>query len=182
MPIIVVDTLTFDFPAGWTASKYDDWSFYRNRFRRFLNAIKAVDVLAISPDKTLFLIEVKDYRRHRRSKTISLADELAKKVLDTLAAMLPSKINGDVVTEIAVSDQVLKAHGLRVILHLEQPIKHSKLFPRAIDPADVQMKIRQRLKPVDAHPLVVEMAQMRGLPWTVNPRNIDPNQLVINGL
>jgi len=168
MPTLVVDTLTFDFPAGWAASKYDDWSFYRNRFRRFLHGMKAVDVLAVSPNRTVFLIEVKDYRQHPRSKTIRLADEVAKKVLDTLAAMLPSKVNGDVEAEIAFSDDVLNARALRVVLHLEQPAKHSKLFPRAIDPADVQMKIRQQLKPVDAHPLVVETAHMRGLPWAVH--------------
>ena len=168
MPTVVVDTLTFDFPAGWIASNYDRWSFYRNRFSRFLHGIKAVDLLAIAPNGTVFLIEVKDYRRHRRTKTIKLADEVAKKMLDTLAAMLPSKVNGDVASEIDFSDRVLNTPGLRVVLHLEQPAKHSKLFPRAIDPADVQMKIRQQLKPVDPHSRVVEMADMRGLPWTVN--------------
>jgi len=95
MPTLVVDTLTFDFPAGWIASKYDGWSFYRHRFSHFLRGMKAVDILAIAPNGTVFLIEVKDYRRHPRTKTIRVADEVAKKVSDTLAAMLPSKINGD---------------------------------------------------------------------------------------
>jgi hypothetical protein len=167
MPTLVVDTLTFDFPAGWTASKYDGWSFYRNRFQRFLGT-KAVDVLAISPNRTLFLIEAKDYRHYRRTKAIRLADEVTKKVLDTLAAMLPSKVNGDIATEVTFSTDVLNASGVRVVLHLEQPAHPSKLFPRTIDPADVLMKMRQQLKPVDAHALVVDMANMRGVPWVVH--------------
>jgi|SRR5579871_444719 len=167
MPRLVVDTLTFDFPAGWTASQYDGWSFYRHRFNRFLHGIKAVDILAIDPNGTVFLVEVKDYRRHPRKKTIRLADEVAKKVLDTLAAMLPSRVNGDVDSEVLFSTQVLNTTRLRVVLHLEQPAKHSKLFPRAIDPADVESKMRQ-LKPVDAHPVVVERGNMRGMPWVVH--------------
>lgn len=167
MPILAVGQLTFVFPNGWQISKYDEWSFYRKRFQRFLRGAKGVDVLAVSPNRTVFLIEVKDYRVNRRTKAISVADEVTKKVLDTLAAMLPCKVNGDEVAETHFSNRVLKADFLRVILHLEQPMKHSKLFPRAIDPADVQMKMRQQLKPIDAHPLVVETSQMRGLGWTV---------------
>ena len=167
MPVLVVDGLTFTFPNGWKVSKYDNWSFYRNRFSRFLTAIKAVDLLAISPNRTVFFIEVKDYRFYRRLKTIKLADEIVKKVVDSLAAMLPSKINGDDPAETAFSADVLNATGLCVVLHLEQPAKNSKLFPRAIDPADIQMKLRQQLKPIDAHPKVVEMTRMATLPWTV---------------
>jgi hypothetical protein len=167
MPPIVVDGLTFTFPNGWHVSKYDNWSFYRNRFGRFLLGAKAVDLLAIAPDGTAFLIEAKDYRMHRRAKSIRLADEVVKKVLDTLAAMLPSRINGDDPPEIDFSGRMLMANRLRVVLHLEQPAKNSKLFPRAIDPADIQMKLRQQLKPIDAHPQVVEMARMAALPWDV---------------
>jgi hypothetical protein len=52
-------------------------------------------------------------------------------------------------------------------LHLEQPATHSKLFPRAIDPANVLMKLKQLVKPIDPHPLVVETGHMASLTWTV---------------
>lgn len=167
MPTVLVGQLTFTFPQAWHTTKYDEWSFYRNRFRRYLHGARGVDILAISPNRTAFLIEVKDYRVNRRTKTISVADEVTKKVLDTLAAMLPCKVNGDEVSETDFSNRVLRANFLRVVLHLEQPRKHSKLFPRAIDPADVEMKMRQQLRPIDAHSLVVERSQMRGLEWAV---------------
>lgn len=164
----VVDGLAFDFPDDWTVSKYDEWSFYRNRFIKVKNGIKALDLLAVSPDGTAWLVEAKDYRVNSRTKPSNLADEVTQKTLDTLAAILPAKINGDVDQEVQVVRKVVRAQKLRVVLHLEQAAKHSKLFPRAIDPADVQMKLRQQLKPVDAHPLVVEMARMGNLQWTVS--------------
>jgi len=104
---------------------------------------------------------------HRRSKVISLPGEVMRKALDTLSAMLPAKINGDVADETMVSSQVIAARRLRVVLHLEQPAHHSKLFPRAIDPADVQLKLRQLVKAIDAHPWVVEINSPGGIPWAV---------------
>jgi hypothetical protein len=163
-----VDGLNFDFPDNWVVGKYDDWSFYRHRFMRIPHGLKALDLLAVSPDHTAWLIEAKDYRFHRRTKPSNLADEVREKVLDTLAAVLPAKTNGDVASETVVSNHVAEARKLRVVLHLEQPANHSKLFPRAIDPADVQMKLRQQLKPVDAHPKVVEIANLQGVPWVVS--------------
>ena len=64
----------------------------------------------------------------------------------------------------------LSGRALRVVLHLEQPRTHSKLFPRAIDPAKVLQKLRQLVKPIDAHPLVVETSRMASLAWTVTSR------------
>ena len=92
----LVDGLNFDFPDDWIVSKYDAWSFYRNRFKGISDGIKALDLLAVSPTGTAWLIEVKDYRHHRRTKPSKLADEVRQKVLDTLAAILPAKMNGDV--------------------------------------------------------------------------------------
>jgi hypothetical protein len=58
--------------------------------------------------------------------------------------------------------------GAALILHLEQPAKHSKRFPRAINPANVRQKLRQLLKPIDAHPVVAESARMGTLEWRVS--------------
>lgn len=77
MPELPVETLCFTFPSDWQASKYDDWSFYRHRFQRIRNEVKAIDILAIAPDRTTWFIEVKDYRRHQRTKPIDLASEVA---------------------------------------------------------------------------------------------------------
>lgn len=165
MPPINVDGITFTFPNDWVFSKYDEWEYYKS-YARARSGTKAVDLLAIDPDRTAWFIEVKDYRAHRRTKPTELSDEVAQKVHDTLAAVLAARTNASVVDEKRVARKVTSATKLRVVLHLEQPAKHSKLFPRVIDPATVKLKLRTLLKPVDAHPSVVEMADLRGLGWT----------------
>jgi hypothetical protein len=164
----LVDGINFDFTDDWYVSKYDDWSFYRDRFTRMWSGIKSLDLLAIGPEKTAWLIEVKDYRVHQRTKPSHIADEVAHKVFDTLAALLPAKVNADDTTERSMARQINRAKQLRIVLHLEQPTKHSKLFPRAINPADVKQKLRQLLKPIDAHPFVAESSRMGTLEWRVS--------------
>lgn len=132
------------------------------------DGIKSLDLLAIDPDKTVWLIEVKDYRVNSRTKPSDLGEEIARKVFDTLAAIIPAKIYATDPNEQQLARAISASRKLRVVLHLEQPEKHSKLRPRAINPADVQQKIRQLLKAVDAHPLVVDMRSMRGLEWDVS--------------
>jgi hypothetical protein len=163
----VVDGLVFDFDDGWLISKYDDWAYYRKHFCGILLGTKALDLLVISPDKTAYLVEVKDYRHYTRTKPSDISLEMTRKVVDTLAALLPAKVNATETNEMRFAERMLGVGKLRVILHLEQPRKHSKLFPRAIDPVDIQQKLRQMLKPIDAHPFVAETTRMGSLSWRV---------------
>lgn len=164
---LAIDGLNFTFPAGWSCAKPDDWSFYRNQFSRMRNGIKAVDVIAQEPSGTAWVIEVKDYRQHARTKPSCLADEVAAKVFDTLAMLLPASIRASDAGERASARSCCEAAGIRVVLHLEQPGKHSRLRPRAIDPSALQMKLKKLIKPIDPHPLVVECSRMGGLAWSV---------------
>ncbi|MCI5151076.1 MAG: hypothetical protein D3916_17125 [Candidatus Electrothrix sp. MAN1_4] len=67
-----------------------------------------------------------------------------------------------------MAHEAVTANRFRVVLHLEQPVKHSKLFPRAIDPADIQQKLRKLVKAIDPHPLVIEKAiGLDRVPWSV---------------
>lgn len=167
MPAINEGQLTFQFPDNWKATKYDDWSFYRNQFMSVCGSAKAVDVLALSPDRCAWLIEVKDYRVYPRTKPTDLPVEVACKVRDTLAALLCARVNANDSDEQDFAGQALKSKSLRVVLHLEQPARHSRLFPRAIDPSAVEQKLKQLLKAVDAHLKVLETSQMRSVSWTV---------------
>ena len=82
--------------------------------------------------------------------------------------MLPAKLNANDEKEKQIANKVIASRKVRIVLHLEQPAKHSKLRPRAINPADIELKLRQLLKPIDTHPLVAERSSMRNLPWIVN--------------
>lgn len=172
MATYTVDTtLRFIFPETWKVTKCDEWAFYRNQFSKVRqeknNGIKCVDLLAISADKTLWLIEAKDYRHHRRQKTIPPFIELRDKVFDTLAMLPPAACNatGD---ENVVARKAMKAKRLRIVFHYEQPRQHSKLFPIDHELVDMQIKIKKCIKSIDPHPIVMDInSKPAALPWTV---------------
>ena len=163
MPTLDIDGLSFSFPANWQADKFDDWAFYRNRFAKQGNGVKAVDALALSPEKAAFLIEVKDYRHPDSEKPSQLPEAIAQKAMHTLAALLPAKLHATVATEQALAAAILQCASLHVIVHIEQAQRHRP----AVDLADVKQKLRQLLRAIDAHPKVVSMSTMNGLDWKV---------------
>ena len=168
MPTIEEGNLKFDFPENWFASKFDEWSFYLNQFQSVCGGAKGVDVVAVDPDACLWQIEAKDYRRHRRTKTIDIADEIAIKARDSLAGILAAQANANDADERQFARRAVRCPRIRIVLHLEQPTTHSKLFPRAIDPAKVKQRLKQLIKAIDPHPLVLEMSRMQGVAWSVS--------------
>ncbi len=159
--------LACTFPADWDVTKYDDWIFYKNRFVNACGGNKGVDFLAYDHEnRRLWLIELKDYRQFRRTKddTISLWDEIAIKVRDTLAGIFAAKVDSTH-PEQPYAARVLRCTELRVVLHLEQPPTHSRLYPRDYNLANIQQKLKQLVKPIDPHPRVIELAHMNGVPW-----------------
>ena len=168
MPVLPVDTLTFTFADEWAVSKYDEWVFYNSQFQSACNGgVKAMDVVALDTARTAWLIEVKDYRRHPRTKIADLADEAATKAFDTLAGLLPAQIRSNEPGEQQMARSLNRARSLRIVLHVEQPRKHSALFPRVISLPDVQIKLRSLLHSIDPHAIVCESANLNKVPWSV---------------
>jgi hypothetical protein len=190
MPSIAVGSLTFDFPNGWRVDQLDEWAYYRNQFQGLGNnvrmacsrcsaelrcqgcemartaSMKCCDLVAVH-GATAWLIEVKDYRQNRRTKAIDLPDEIALKARDSVAVLLGAKMRANDDAERELAGQAVGCQALRLVLHLEQPVTGSKLFPRAIDPSKVLQRLKQLVKALDPHPAVAEVNEMRGLPWTV---------------
>ena len=158
--------LTFSFPDCCEIGEYDDWSFYRNQFQSVAGGSKAVDVLCLA-DGVAWLVEIKDYRRHPRTKLIDLCDEVAIKVRDTLSGLAAASANANDADEQTLARRALKMCRWRVALHLEQPNMASRLRPRAIDPASMKSKLRKGLKAIDAHPAIVDRQRSHSVPWTV---------------
>lgn len=161
--------LKFSFPDHCEATKYEEWSFYRNQFQSVAGGSKAVDILCIVGDAA-WLIEVKDYRRHPRTKLIDLDDEVARKVRDTLAGLAAASANANRDDERTLARRALAKRRWCFALHLEQPNVRSRLRPQPFNVADVVSKLRRKsgLKAVDAHPTVSDMTHPRpGIPWTV---------------
>jgi hypothetical protein len=154
MRVLSEGNLTFTFAESCLAEKYDDWSFYRNQFQTVCGGAKAVDMICLSNDVS-WLIEIKDYRQYQRTKPQDLAEEVAIKVRDTLAGLLAAKMNANTASEKEFASKVLQSKAIKVVLHLEQPVKRSRLRPDAIAPLDITQSLKRQLKAIDAHPCVV---------------------------
>ena len=170
MTTIAEEALTFSFPDSCQASKYDDWSFYRNQFQPVANGCKAIDILCVEGNVS-WLIEVKDYRQHLRTEAIDIADELAIKVGDALAGLASAaKVANDADERRRARQSLANIRRWRVVLHLEQPATPSILWPIVIDRAKLLLKLRtKKLKAIDAHPIICNRAGLHKspIPWTV---------------
>ena len=160
--------LTFLFPPESEATTYDEWEFYKKRFQRIKDGTKAVDILCVMPD-TAWLIEVKDYREHERTKPSELWKELAEKVRDTLSGLAAASANAEDRGEREIAERALGKRHWRVVLHLEQgQPTGSALWPRGTDDAKVLQKLRGRLKAVDQNVMVRNLnSNQDQVPWGV---------------
>ena len=162
--------LEFIFPDGWRAEKLDDTAFYRMRFQSFADS-KSVDMAAFRLDgDELWLLEVKDYRIDRRTKTLDLFKEVAIKVRDTLALLYLAKGKPEISIHGFASEAVGKT-TIRVVLHMEQPANPSKLYPIIVARGHVRLKLAQTVRVVDPRALFCEMSAMPpDCHWQVTPK------------
>lgn len=168
---IVEGNLIFEFPDNWLVSKYDDWTFYRKHFQQQLQGQKAVDIIAIEPkNQCLWMIEVKDYRANRRTKPCDLINEVVVKIIDSLSGLWAAKINATIPAERELAIAAAKCKQLRVILHLEQPQKYSKLFPKVIDPANASVRLRKLMRVIDPHAKVYNQYNTPKHLWNVRSK------------
>ncbi|MFP4165146.1 MAG: hypothetical protein ACLFVE_14320, partial [Chitinispirillaceae bacterium] len=141
--VITEGNLTFTFEQHCRVESYDKWSFYRNRFLKIAEKLKAMDIVCLA-NGTLWLIEVKDYRNRRRTKQISLVEEIVKKSLFTVAGLFAARCNAVRENERTFAARAAKCRHIRVVLHLEQPKRKSKLFPRIADEARLVQELKKR--------------------------------------
>ena len=106
---------------------------------------------------------MKDYRHPEAVKPSQLPETIANKVLSTLAALLPARLNANDPNEKSLSDEILRCSSLRVVLHVEQPAGHQ---PK-VDLADIKQKLKRLLHAIDPHTKIVSMQNMLTLAWTV---------------
>lgn len=162
--------LSFSFPAGWEICRLSSTAYYERHFQRFTGGSKEMDFLALNTaERTLWLIEVKDYSSYPRTKLIDLAEEVAIKVRDSLALLLPA-IARDSADRVAgqFAERALGTTSLRVVLHCEFPANKSKLFPSTSWAANIKDKLRNAVRCVDPHPILTDRARSGGLAWSVS--------------
>ena len=169
-----IDGQRLNFPDGWDVATYDKLRFYKNHFQSFAGGVKGLDVVAISPDKVCWLIEVKDYRQHKRTKLGTVFAETAAKILATLAGLAAARVRSYDSIEKSFADKALKTKSFRVVLCIDQPQHNSRLFQQIINPQTAHIKLQQAVRVIDPHARcsgagVADIA----LPWTTTR----PNQL-----
>ena len=190
MPTLTEGQLRFQFPDQWQATKFDDWSFYRSQFMKLAEAClscsrceadivcaacgnknvagtKGVDFLAIDLDSTCWHIEVKDYRSTRTSNFAFLADAVALKVRDSLACLVAAQLNANEAAEKTMAQQAVRASRHRIVLHLEQPTSGRSLSSTKTCRVNVLARLKQLVKAIDPHPIVIDMTSAGDVSWTV---------------
>lgn len=161
-----IDGIRLTVPNGWWIWKYDDSSFHRNQFQSFAGGCKAMDAVAFG-DNVLWLIEIKDYRLHPRSKPSTVFAEVAAKVKGTLAGLAAARVRADDTQERSRAVESMACDCIRIVLQLAQPVHSSRLFPQVIDPQDAEMELRRAVRAVDPHPeCIVGDINSPRLPWT----------------
>jgi hypothetical protein len=163
---VVENSLAFDFPVTWRIAKYDKWTFYLNHFQSVCSSAKGVDIIALVPSGVVWLIEVKDYRAGPRQKQLELAEEVAQKVRDTLAGLAAARVRALVGAEQDMANRVLQGIDLKVVLHLEQGSKPTRLHP-VEDHTKLVQKLKQLLRAIDHHPKISNLAEGNKYGWEV---------------
>lgn len=176
MAILQVDALTFDFDPAVKADTYDKWQHHCIVWNAPPGGKKAVDVVAVEdvPPGTAWLIEAKDFRiitnPPKPSNISGLPQQVADKVHDSLAGLADASIKASVPGEKQLAKEAGACTSRRIVLHLEPHVgAHTALFPAGFA-ASVLQQLRQRVSTIDAHPLVLNIAntQQSGVPWSVS--------------
>jgi len=167
MPIHDEGRIRFDFPPAWQVCRPEKTAYHKRHFQTFAGGCKEMDFVLFEPaSRTLWLLEVKDYRTDPRIKPLELSAEVAQKSRDALALLLGGAASDDEGNQGVGA--FIRGAGLpvaiRVALHLELPRQRSKLFPGVKNAADQQMLLRRKVRCLDRHALVCSTTT-GSVPW-----------------
>lgn len=166
MTKFVEGLISFDFPNGFVVQKLDTMNFYVKYFQTLQKA-KSVDFVAFNPDKQeLWLLEVKDYRNSERTKPSELFDEIAQKILSSLACLMAMRASAKYADddEREFAAKAIAQTKLRFVLHLEQAQSTDPLFPSVLDPKAVKDLLR-RLRSIDPDAKLATISRPKDVPW-----------------
>jgi|GEM_PF-4250942 len=166
MTVITEDSLEFTFPTGYEAFKLDEVSYYRSHLQNKFSGTKSVDFVCYETNGTnAYLIEVKDYSTHARTKKIPIEEEISLKVRDSLwiLSAIANECNDTNVS--ALARQFHAKTKIHVYLHLEQPYT-ARAFHPILSEANLTTALNRILKPVTGKARLSNITR-NGSPWTV---------------
>jgi len=168
--IIKEGKLTFNFPIPFNAISFDDTNYYRKHFIKIQEGIKAIDILAIKGNKN-YIIEIKDYTHPETTdlSQIQLVEDIIKKVICSLSMIYPMSLEANDTNEQNIAIEFLQNRELFIIFHIEIPPPRRGLRQSKYKLANIQMKLRERLKSITSKSniKVVSKSNLKNLPWSV---------------
>ncbi len=123
--------LQFEFSDEWTVIKYDEHVDYTKGIHG-LHETHAVDFIALLDSKTLYFIEVKDFRGHepenrKRITSGALAIQVGQKVRDTIAGIVAAHHRGKGETWNKYVTPLLSSEPpVRIVLWIEYNSENSR--------------------------------------------------------
>lgn len=142
---ICVDGTWFTFPNNWLIERFDTWKQFRSAAGRF--EIKGVGIVAID-DRSLWLIEMKDYTYAGTKPPADLARILGQKAIGTMALLyaLARAISESVASEFA--KQCDRCTSINLALHVDiknASRKHAQITSLLMPLQDEVNKVRTTL-------------------------------------
>lgn len=170
-------SLNFKFPDDWLVCRAEHSKYYKEKFQKFVEPSKEMDFFAYEPAaKTLWLIEVKDYRSDTEvEKREALVQVVAKKTRDSLALILAGGHNDNsdsappILSLREFWKQAKKAEKLRIVLHCEFRQVPSRLYPVQREATNLQQKLRIKFKDIDPRALHTYLDHQSNVTWEVAP-------------
>jgi len=173
MPNFDEGTMRYTFPEGNEVLRLQDCAFYKKHWQNFAvstgdSGNKETDFISLV-DRTLWLIEAKDYRQKQRGKTQPLDKEFAQKCRDSLSCLagmrLSSWANPE---ELQLAAKALNSTSIRCVLHVEFS-RPSKLFPQVFEAPDIADSVRRSLRALDPQAKAGNSAFLNScrLPFTI---------------
>jgi hypothetical protein len=164
MTEFIESKLRFSFAVGVEVFQYDAAPAYKNHLMNFAQrGRKGVDFVATSGQIT-WLIEVKNFRfaTTEEDKNTPIDVVIGSKVWDTLAGL--HALKAGIVSGGDYPDHASKAlkGQFRVVFHRE--VNSSRWFNARTDNIDIQIKLRQTLKPFTKDIWVVDTTTAQSIP------------------
>ena len=159
--------LCFEFDEDLEVIKYDEiGGSYREQLLRCFNGLKAVDFIC-KRQSELWLLEIKNYAEHDRTKSGSVVDEFLEKVRDTFTG---------ITTLCLISNRkdkrhylsLLKAKHIHLVLHCDFK-KQMKTRDLLTKQRTLQEQLRKKLRFIDSHVKVTCIQNpAKRLPWSTS--------------
>ena len=167
-------SLCFEFPAGWLIEKYDAWTFVKNdKDGQHLGfngikerGIRSVDFCAIDTESSLWLVEVKDYRKSTKEYEDGFFTTISDKFLCSMSGLFAARYAASG-SEKEFAEKCTSTTAIKFVLHLEIPEPLNKWDMAIIDIKDIQDKMEQKFSRVAPNPLLASMKYKQSLPWSV---------------